>query len=89
MLIDVTVSGERYLIKKEAEILNYKDLNSGHTGYIECKNKSDTSNKRGNWNHFKIILKRPEQHVSTGKARNQGSTENKTYWALQTYFEKC
>ena len=34
----------------------------------------DTSNNRGNCNHFKIIHKIPEQH--TGKARNQGSTEN-------------
>ena len=28
----------------------------------------------GNWNHLKIIQKIPEQH--TGKARNQGTTEN-------------
>ena len=58
MLIDVAVSGERNVIKKEAEILNYKDLNSRPTAYIECKNKSATSNKRGNWNHFKIIKKK-------------------------------
>ena len=74
-LIDVTVSGERYLIKKEAEILNYEDLNSRHTAYTECKNKSDTTNKRGNWNHFKIIPKKPEQHISTRKTWNQGTTK--------------
>ena len=26
-------------------------------GHIDCENKSDTSNVRGNWNHFKIIQK--------------------------------
>ena len=41
---------------------------------MECKNKCDTSNNRGNWNHLKIIEKIPEQHA--GKARNQGTTEN-------------
>ena len=42
---------------------------------MECKkNKNDTSNKRRNWNHFKIIEKIPEQH--NGKVRNQGTTEN-------------
>ena len=41
---------------------------------VEYKNKSDTSNNRGNWNHLKIIRKIPEQH--TGKARSQVTTEN-------------
>jgi hypothetical protein len=41
---------------------------------VECKNKTDTSNNGGNWNRVKIIRKIPEQH--TGKARNQGTTEN-------------
>jgi hypothetical protein len=40
---------------------------------VECKNKGDTSNKNGNWNHLKIIQKIPVQH--NGKARNQGTTE--------------
>ena len=37
------------------------------------KRKSDTKNNKGNWNHFKIIQKIPEQH--TGEA-HQGTTEN-------------
>ena len=41
---------------------------------MECKNKCDTSNNRGNWNNLKIIQKIPEQH--TEKAQNEGSTEN-------------
>jgi hypothetical protein len=40
----------------------------------ERKNKCDTSNNRGNLNHFKIIQKIPEQR--TGKLRSQGATEN-------------
>ena len=37
-------------------------------------NKCDTSNNMGNWNHFKIIQKIPEQR--TGNPRSQGATEN-------------
>jgi len=36
--------------------------------------ESDINNNRGNWNHLKIIPKIPEQF--TGKALNQGTTEN-------------
>jgi hypothetical protein len=38
------------------------------------KNKSDTGNNRGNWNHFKITQTIPEKH--TGKTQNQDITEN-------------
>jgi hypothetical protein len=41
---------------------------------VECKNKCDTSNNMGNWNHEEIIQKITEQR--TGKARSQGTTEN-------------
>jgi hypothetical protein len=41
---------------------------------VERKNKCDTSNNMGNWNHLKVIQKIPKQR--TGKARNQGTTEN-------------
>jgi len=41
---------------------------------VYCKNKSDTSNNRGNRNHPRIIQKIPEQH--TGKAQNQGTAAN-------------
>jgi hypothetical protein len=67
MLINVMVSGVRNVIKKEVKILNYKDLNRRNAAYTERKNKSDTTNKRGKWNHVKIIKKKPEQHVSTRK----------------------
>ena len=46
MLIDVAISGDRNVIKKEAEkILKYKDLT------IEIKRSNNTSD----WDHFKII----------------------------------
>jgi hypothetical protein len=41
---------------------------------VECKNKFNTKNNRDNLNHLKIIQKILEQ--CTGKAQNQGTTEN-------------
>jgi len=35
---------------------------------VECENKSDASNNRVDWNHYKITQTIAEQH--TGKARN-------------------
>ena len=69
MLIDVTVPGDRNVIKKEAEmILRYKD----HTVEIQrmrnVKAEMITSYNMGDWNHFEITRTVPEQH--TGKARN-------------------
>jgi hypothetical protein len=53
MLIDVAVSGERNVIKKEAEkILKYKDLKIEIQEHVECNNKGDTSNNRSGWDHF-------------------------------------
>ena len=37
------------------KILKFKD--------VECKNKSDNSNNKGNWNRLRIIEKIPEQHT--------------------------
>ena len=72
MLIDAANSGDKNVIKKEGkEILKYKDLIIEIQRMWNVKT-NDTSNKRSNWNHFKIIQKIPEQH--TGKTRNQGTT---------------
>ena len=61
MLIDVAIPGKRNVIKKEAEkSLKYKDRSSAH---VECESKSDTSNIRGDWNHFKITPTIPVQHT--------------------------
>ena len=45
-----------------------------NTEYVECKNKSDTSNNRGDWDYFKVIQKIREQH--TRKPLSQETTEN-------------
>jgi len=43
MLVDVAVSGDRNVIKKETEkILKYKDLNNRNTLHVACKHKSGT-----------------------------------------------
>ena len=75
MLIDVAISGDRNVIKKDTnKILKYKDL----TTEIQCmwnvKNKGDTSNNGGKWDYFRVFQKIREQH--TGKTQSHGTTEN-------------
>ena len=56
MLIDVAISGDRNLIKKEADkILKYKDLTVEIQRMWNVKNKGDTSNNSGDWDYFKDI----------------------------------
>jgi len=63
MLIEVGILGDRNVIKKEDEkILKYKDIIIEIHAHVECESKSDTRNNRGDWNHFKITQKIPEQH---------------------------
>jgi len=64
ILIDVAISGDRNVIKKEAEkILKYKDLTLEIRRMSNVKNKGDTSNNRGDWDYFKVIQKIREQHT--------------------------
>ena len=64
MLIDVAISGDRNVIKKEAEkILKYKDLTIKIQRIWNVKNKSDTSNNRGDWGYFEVIQEICEQHT--------------------------
>jgi len=61
------------MIKQEADkVLMCRHYNRNSTR-VECENKSDTGNKRDNWNHLSIIQTLPEQH--TGKAQNQETTK--------------
>ena len=56
MLIDVAISGDRNVIKKEAEkILKYKDLTIEMQLMWNVKNKGDTSNNRGDYDYFKDV----------------------------------
>jgi hypothetical protein len=64
MLIDVAISGDRNVIKKEAgKILKYEDLTIEIQRMWILKNKGDTSNNRGDWDYFKVIHKIREQHT--------------------------
>jgi len=45
-----------------------------NTAHVECKNKGDTGNNRGDWDYFKVIQKIRGQH--TGKTRSEGTAEN-------------
>jgi len=45
-----------------------------NTAHVECKNKCDTSNSRGDWDYFNVIQKIREQH--SRKTLNQGTPEN-------------
>ena len=55
MLIDVAISGDRKVIKKEAEkILKYKDLTIEIQRMWNVKTKV-ISNNRGDWDYFKDI----------------------------------
>ena len=83
MLIDVAIPGDGNVIKKEDEkILKHKELiKERHTVHVECKNKSDANNNRGNWNHLKIIHKIPQQH--TRKIQNQEVQKTATLGTAQ------
>ena len=64
MLIDVAITGDRNVIKKEAEkIIKYKDLTIEIQPMWNVKNKGDTSNNRGDWVYFIVIQKIREQHT--------------------------
>jgi hypothetical protein len=53
--------------------------------HVECKNRSDNTNYRSNWNGLKIIQKICAS--LTGKAQNQGAAKKKEpYRALRIYF---
>ena len=61
------------------------DDNNNNNNNVECKNKGDTSNDRGDWDYFKVIQKIREQHQENMKSRNY---RKQPYWALHIYFGK-
>jgi hypothetical protein len=55
MLVDVAISGDRNVTKKEGEkILKYKDyaIEIQRTWNVKT---GDTSNNRRNWNYFRVV----------------------------------
>jgi hypothetical protein len=66
MLRAAAISGDRNVIKKEAEkIIKYKELKIKIQRILNVNNKSDTSNNRSRCNPLKIIQTISEKH--TGK----------------------
>jgi len=61
------------VIEKEAKKI-LKIFCNRNTAHVECKNKGDTTNNRGDWDYFKVIQKTREQH--TRETRSQGTPEN-------------
>ena len=63
-LIDVAISGDRNVIKKEAEkILKYKDLTTEIQRMWNVKTKVIPVIIGGDWDYFKFIQKIREQHT--------------------------
>jgi hypothetical protein len=75
MLLDVAVSEDRNVIKKETEkILKYKELIIEIHCMWNVKEKVIPVITGGNWDHCRLIQTVPEQHME--KACNQGTTKN-------------
>ena len=70
MLINVVISQDRNVIKKQAEKI-LKQTEKQCMQNVETKAIPSNWDK---WNHFKLIQKIPEPH--TQKAQNKGTTEN-------------
>jgi hypothetical protein len=86
MLIDVAVSGDRNVIKKEAEkLIKYKDLNSRNTAQLECKNKCGICNNRGNWNCQNNLENTQATYQESTKSRN---CRKRPYSIQHTYWGK-
>jgi len=61
--VDFAISVDRNVIEMEVEkILKYKDLTIEIQRMWNVKTKVFTSNKRGDWDYFKVIQKIREQH---------------------------
>jgi hypothetical protein len=63
MLIDFVIFGERNVTEWSREDYKIRRPYNRNTAHVECRNKSDTSNNRGNWNHLKIIQEIPAQYT--------------------------
>jgi hypothetical protein len=71
MLIDVAISGDRNVIKKEAEkTAKYKDLIIENRHIWNVKAKVIPVTTGANWNHFKITQTIPKPYRESMKSRN-------------------
>ena len=64
MLIDIAISGDRNVIKKDAEkILKYKYITIEIQRMWNVKTNSTSNNNRGDGDYFKVIQKTHQQHT--------------------------
>jgi hypothetical protein len=87
MLIDVAISGERNVIKKEAKkILKYKDLTTEIQRMWNVKTRVITVVIGATG----TILKSFRKHVTNIPGHHDvKELQKQPYWALHTYFGKC
>jgi len=55
---------------------------------VECKNKSNSSNNRGNWNHFKVTQKLAEQSMGKYDIKELKKSTSGTACLLRNYWCK-
>jgi hypothetical protein len=86
ILIDVAISGDRNVIKKEAEkILKYKDLikEIQHIRNVKAKVKPVIRGATG------TMSKSMRQYLSNIPGKHKIKYKTQQYWALHTYHGKC
>ena len=86
MLMDVAISGDRNVIKREAEkILKYKDLTIEiqHVWNVKTKVIPVIIGATG------TISKSFRKYMSNIPGKHEVKELQKAYWALHTYFGKC
>jgi hypothetical protein len=82
VLTDIAISGDRNVIKKEAEnIIKYKELKIEIQRMWNVKTNVIPVIIGGNCNHLKIIQKIPEQRTGSMKSRNY---RKQPHWTLHT-----
>jgi len=87
MLINVAISGDRNVIKKEAEkILKYKDLTIEIQRMWNVKAKVIPVIIGATGTISKLFIKYVSNILKNMKSRNY---RKQPYWALHTYFGKC
>jgi hypothetical protein len=69
MLIDVAISGDKCDQERSRENVQLSRPHNKNSANLECEIKSDTSNNRGNWKHFKITQTMHDKQQESTKLR--------------------
>jgi hypothetical protein len=88
MLIDVAISGDRNVIKKEAEkLLKYEDLTIGTQRMWNAETKAIPAITGANGTVSKSFRKYVSNIKGTREVKELGKKQ--PYWALHTHLGKC